>query len=189
LQHIVKIKLRIPACLQMSVANLLETDNKRTFESAKNIEITKNTLKFGSSVYQFKNVTGFRVGEIPKEKFPILPVLVLTSVGTLTIALGFGLVLIIIAIIMSVVYFTQTQYYGLSIYLNSGRELFFKSENRNFLLKIVSDMYEFMESQADGSVLIDMSSSTTHLDNSNRSINVKGDLHGKASTGDQSSIF
>jgi hypothetical protein len=173
----------------MSVANLLETDNKRTFESAKNIEITKNTLKFGSSVYQFKNVTGFRVGEIPKEKFPILPVLVLTSVGTLTIALGFGLVLIIISIIMSVVYFTQTQYYGLSIYLNSGRELFFKSENRNFLLKIVSDMYEFMESQADGSVLIDMSSSTTHLDNSNRSINVKGDLHGKASTGDQSSIF
>lgn len=173
----------------MSVANLLETDNKRTFESARNIEITKNTLKFGQSVYQFKNVTGFTVGEIPKNKFPLLPVLVLTSVGTLTIALGFGLILVIIAIVMAVSFFMQTQYYGLSIFLNSGRELFFKSENRNFLLKIVSDMYQFMESQADGSVLIDMSSSTTHYDNSNRSINVEGDLHGKASTGDQSSIF
>ena len=51
----------------MSVTDLLDSsDNKRTFETAKNIEITKNTVKFGSSVYQFRNVTGFRVGEIPK---------------------------------------------------------------------------------------------------------------------------
>jgi hypothetical protein len=173
----------------MSIPNLLETDNKRTFESAKSIEITKNTLKFGSSVYQFQNVTGFRVGDIPKDKFPVLPVLVLTSVGTLTIALGFGIVLIIIALVMTIGFFMQTQYYGLSIYLNSGRELFFKSENRNFLMKIVSDMYQFMESQADGSVVINWNDFTSHYDYSNRSINVAGDLHGKASTGDQSSIF
>lgn len=164
----------------MALADILDTnDSKRTFETSKSIEITKNTVKFGSSVYQFRNVTGFRVGDIPKNKFPLMPVIVLTAAGMLTIALGFGWILLIIAIFMVVGYFNQTQYYGLSLYLNSGQERFFVSTDKNFLVQIVSVLYDFMESQSDGTVNIDLS---------NRSVNVGRDLHGTANTGDKNLI-
>ena len=78
--------------------DLLDTsDSKRTFETAKAIEITKNTVKFGSSIYQFRNVTGFRVGEIPKKKFPFQSVIVLTIGGFLTLAFIIGWFLLLIA--------------------------------------------------------------------------------------------
>lgn len=165
----------------MSVTDLLDSsDNKRTFETAKNIEITKNTVKFGSSVYQFRNVTGFRVGEIPKNKFPLMPVLVLTIGGILTIALVIGWFLILIAIFLVIRYLSQTQYYGLSLFLNSGQERFFVSTDRSFLMQIVSVLYDFMETQREGTVNIDMS---------NRSVTVGGNLHGTTTTGDGNTSY
>jgi Family of unknown function (DUF6232) len=165
----------------LSVTDLLDSsDNKRTFETAKNIEITKNTVKFGSSVYQFKNVTGFRVGEIPKEKFPLMAVLVLTIGGILTVALVVGWFLLLIAIFLVVRYLIQTQYYGLSLFLNSGQERFFVSTDKSFLMQIVSVLYDFMETQGEGTVNIDMS---------NRSVTVGGDLHGKTTTGDKNTTY
>jgi hypothetical protein len=161
----------------MAVTDLLDSsDNKRTFETSKSIEITKNTVKFGSSVYQFINVTGFRVGEIPKNKFPLMPVLILTIGGILTVAFVIGWFLLIGAIFLVVQYFTQTQYYGLSLFLNSGQERFFLSNDKSFLMEIVDSLYKFMETDSEGSITIDMS---------NRSISVGGDLHGKAIMGNQ----
>ncbi len=165
----------------MAITDLLDSsDNKRTFETANNIEITRNTVKFGSSVYQFRNVTGFRVGEIPKDKFPLMPVLILTIGGILTIAVVIGWFLLLIAIFLAGRYFTQTQYYGLSLFLNSGQERFFISADRGFLSRIVSVLYEFMETEREGIVNIDMS---------NRSINVGGDLYGNPITGNKNTTY
>lgn len=165
----------------MAVSDLLDSsDNKRVFETANNIEITKNTVKFGLSVYQFRNVTGFRAGEIPKDKFPLMTVLVLGIGGILTIVLVVGWFLLMAAAFLVMKYFIQTQYYGLSLFLNSGQERFFVSSDKNFLFKIVDALYDFMENQQEGTINIDMS---------NRSVTVGGNLHGKATTGDSNTTY
>lgn len=74
-----------------SVTDILgSTDNKQTFEITRDVDIAKNTVEFGSSVYQFKDVTGFRVGGITKNKFPLQAVLILTVGGILTTAFIIG---------------------------------------------------------------------------------------------------
>ena len=165
----------------VSVSDLLNSNdnNNRTFETAKFIEITNNTVKFGSSVYQFRNVTGFKVGKIPKNKFPFQPVIILIIGGALTVAFVVGWFLLLLALFLIYRHFTQTQYYGLSLFLNSGQERFFVSSDKSFLQDIVSVLYEFMENKRDEAVFIDMS---------NRSINVGRDLHGNATTGDENTM-
>lgn len=166
----------------MSMTDFLNSNdnNNRTRETAQLIEITNNTVKFGSSVYQFRNVTGFRVGKIPKNKFPFQLVMILTIGGTLTVALVIGWFLLLLALFLVFRHFTQTQYYGLSLFLNSGQERFFVSSDRKFLNKIVSILYDFMENNRDEAVYIDMS---------NRSVQVGGDFHGNAVTGDDNKII
>jgi Family of unknown function (DUF6232) len=164
----------------LAIDLLDSSDNKRIFETANNISITKNTVKFGLSVYQFKNVTGFKAGDIPKDKFPTMAVLVLTIGGFLTVALVIGWFLLLAAIFLIAKYFMQTQYYGLSLFLNSGQERFFVSSDKNFLFKIVDALYDFMENQQEGTINIDMS---------NRSVTVGGSLIGKATTGDSNTTY
>jgi hypothetical protein len=166
---------------KLAVTDLLDSsDNKRIFETANNIEITKNTVKFGLSVYQFKNVTGFKAGNIPKDKFPTMAVLILTIGGFLTVALVIGWFLLLAAVFLIAKYFMQTQYYGLSLFLNSGQERFFVSSDKDFLFKIVDALYNFMENQQEGTINIDMS---------NRSVTVGGNLHGKTTTGDSNTTY
>ncbi|MDF5722138.1 MAG: DUF6232 family protein [Rhizonema sp. PD37] len=176
-----KLVQNIKESKAVAVLDLLgSSEDKRTFETADYIQITRNSIKFGSSVYQFRNVTGFRVGEIPKYKFPLQAVLILTIGGFFTLAFFVGWFLLLFAAFLVIRYFMQTQYYGLSLFLNSGQEKFFVSSDRNFLIKIVSVLYEFMENQREGSVYIDMT---------NKSVTVGGNLHGNATTGDDNTIY
>ena len=109
-----------------------------------------------------------------------MAVLVLTIGGMLTVALVVGWFLILIAIFLVVRHLSQTQYYGLSLFLNSGQERFFVSTDRSFLMRIVSVLYDFMETQREGTVNIDMS---------NRSVTVGGNLDGNAITGDGNTSY
>ncbi|MBD2610179.1 hypothetical protein H6G94_02625 [Nostoc punctiforme FACHB-252] len=109
-----------------------------------------------------------------------MAVLVLTIGGILTVAFVVGWFLLLIAIFLVVRYFIQTQYYGLSLFLNSGQERFFMSSDKSFLMQIVSVLYEFMETEREGTINIDMS---------NRSVTVGRDLHGKATTGDKNRTY
>ena len=166
----------------MSVLNSLlpQGEDKRQIEKSKFINITKNTIKFGDSVYQFSNVTGFEVGEIKKADFNWLVLFILVVLGFATLAFaGIGLIFLGLAGFSIYGHFIVPQSYGLSLYLNSGRETFFTSTDKRFLGEIVTTLYQFMEEDRLGSVSIDLS---------NRSIHVEGDFNGAATLGDRSMV-
>jgi hypothetical protein len=166
----------------MAVVDLLgqSGSTQRIFEDAPTIEITRNSVKFGTSVYQFRNITGFRVGDIPKEKFPLQLFLILTVAGILTFVFVIGLIPLALAVWIIISHFAQIQKYGLILYLNSGEERIFISNDKSFLMEIVSKLYDFMEYQREESLVIDMS---------NHSISVGGDFNGKAMTGDRNNMY
>ena len=158
-----------------------QNGTNRIFENANEIEITKNTVKFGNTVYQFRNVTGFTVGSIPKSPFPLLPVLI--SGGLSLFGFGFsagiGVFFLFVVIVMVGVHISQPQKYGFILHLNSGQERIFTSTYETFLMRIVSPLYKFMEEDTAGTVTIDMS---------NRSITVTGDVHGSSITTGNSNL-
>lgn len=149
------------------------------FEDANQIEINKNILKFGSSVYQFKNVTGFHVGEFEKEPFPRQAFIMLLVLGVATLALVVGIIFLLWALWLFINHRKQQSIYGLAIYLNSGRKRVFRSTDKDFLYRIVNAMYRLMSEDSAMNVLVDMS---------NRSVNVEGDFTGTAITGDESKV-
>jgi hypothetical protein len=162
---------------------LNQQDENRSFEEAREIEITRNTIKFGTSLYQFKNLTGLKVGKIDKKMFPFQIVLPFGIGGLFIYNLNnlFGIIFILVAIIWTVKHFMQIQQYGLILYLNSGQQRIFISDDRKFLMNIVSEIYKLMKSGGDGSISIDMS---------NRSINVGegGLFSGIGITGDGNQV-
>lgn len=162
-------------------------ESDRTFETAKVIDITRNTIKFGDSVYQFRNLTGFTVGTIPKDKFPFQSILFLLIGGVLTVAFVVGWFLLLFAAFLVFKHFTQVQNYGLSLFFNSGEEKFFVSSNRSFLMDIVSGIYKFMEDDRYESLRINIAEAyiNPQID---KSVNVGGDLHGIANTGDSNTL-
>ena len=147
-----------------SIPDLKSDLNKdRILETAKEILVTKKTVTYGSSVYQVRNITGFKAGKIPKEKFPFQSVIGLVAVGVVLISFtAWGWLLLILAGFLIYQHFSQTQYYGLSIFLNSGKELFFRSPDQTFVDKAVAQVYRLMEGQLEGSVKIDILNTDAH---------------------------
>lgn len=156
-------------------------------------------VKFGTSVYQFKNVTGFEVGVIPQNKFPVLLFSILTIFGSLVLFITFsiysilpgrtlnnsegfllfvalGLLALLIAVSMVLGYASQSTKYGLTIFLTSGQKSVFVSQDKSFLMDIVDSLDSFMKEEQAKSLLIDMS---------NRFITVGGSIHGSAIIGNK----
>ncbi|MCV6613329.1 MAG: DUF6232 family protein, partial [Amphritea sp.] len=127
------------------------------FEDANQIEINKNILKFGSSVYQFKNVTGFHVGEFDKEPFPRQLFILLLILGFATLVFIVGIIFLGLAAWIFYRHRKQESVYGLAIYLNSGKQRIFRSTDKDFLYRIVNAMYRLMSEDSAMNVLVDMS--------------------------------
>jgi Family of unknown function (DUF6232) len=155
-----------------------QDDSKKVVEHPKLIEFSKRTVRFGDSIYQLRNVTGFEVGEIPKQKLQILLVLGLIVGGVLLLAVGIGLVLLGIAAWILISHFGQTQKYGFILELNSGGTTSFVSSDRKFLGEIVSALYRLMEGDIDGLT----------VNWNDKSVNVYGAVQGIISTGDRASM-
>jgi hypothetical protein len=161
----------------------------RSFDAARNIEITKKTVKFGSSVYQLKNVTGFTVKKIPRKGFPLIGTLVLIlGTGAITrsslyyfgpVYAGLLVLTLSMALMIAFALIRQRVRHGLSLSLNSGEEIFFVSNDENFLMTIVNRLYDFMEKEQDGVVNINMN---------NRSVTITGNSHGTINLGDRSQV-
>lgn len=119
------------------------------------IEITKNTVKFGSDVYQFRNVTGFGVCPVRTFKVP-LPLIGLFFIVGLFLFIfytddhgqksaGFAMMFVAFLAFLYNTFWPLT--YGLKLYLNSGSPLpIFISSDLKGLKKVVSVLYDFMES-------------------------------------------
>jgi hypothetical protein len=165
----------------MNIAELMpQNAGRRKIEESQNIQITKNTVRFGNSVYQFRNITGFEIGELAKGSFSWKGFFILVALGVFTLPLaGLGLVFIGLAAYSLFNHFKQAQAYGLVISLNSGEELFFKTTRKQFISEVVGKLYDFMENVQEGSVSIDMR---------NYSISVKGDVSGSLIAGSDNKV-
>jgi len=155
-----------------------QDDGKKVVENPKFIEFSKRTVRFGDSIYQLRNVTGFEVGEIPKQKLQILLLLGLVVGGILLLAVGVGIVLLGIAAWMLIFHFRQTQKYGFILELNSGGTTSFVSSDRRFLGDIASALYQLMEGDIDGLT----------VNWNDRSVKIYGKAKGIISTGDHATV-
>ncbi len=164
---------------------LKQDDKKKVVEDAKFIEFSKRTVKFGDSLYQLRNVTGFEVGKIPKDKFPTLLVLIMLIAGFPLLAVGIGIVLIGIAIWLIFSHFNQAQKYGLILSLNSGEAIYFISRDKNFLGEIVSALYELMEGDIDGVTINFQDHSVVMQD---RYVKIDAPVTGVLSIGDHAQV-
>jgi Family of unknown function (DUF6232) len=153
---------------QVLINDLLkQDDSKKVIENPKLIEFSTKTVRFGNSIYQLRNVTGFEVGEIPKQKLQIMLVIGLIIGGCLLLAIGVGLILLGIAAWMIFSHLTQAQKYGFILELNSGGNTSFINSDKIFLGNIVSNLYQLMEGDIDGFV----------VNWQDRTVNIYGDAH------------
>lgn len=161
----------------MILDELLEQSNGNAqVEKSKSVEISRNTIRFGQSVYQFRNFTGFEVGEIQKPKFSWMLFFLFIIGGIAAMPLfGAGLILIGIAIYRLYRHVVAPKNYGLSLFFNSGERRIFISNNKGFLSDITKALYRFLEEDR---------AETINIDLSNKSINVNGDFVGNAVIGE-----
>lgn len=164
----------------MILNNLIQQDdNKQVIENPKSIEFSNKTVRFGDCIYQLRNITGFKVGELPKQKLQIL--LVAGSIAGFLFFLtvgqnGFiGFVFLAIAGWILFSHFTQLQKYGFILELNSGNTTSFVSDDRRFLGNIVTVLYKLMEGDIEGTIIANWN---------DRTVNVYGAVTGAISTGE-----
>lgn len=157
---------------------LKQDDDKKIVENPKIIEFSSKTVRFGDSLYQLRNVTGFEVGQIPKNKLPLLWIIGLFAVGLAFLIAVVGIIPIGIAIWLIYSHVNQVQKYGFILSLNSGETTYFISSDKNFLGKIVSGLYRLMEGDIE-SIVVNFQ---------DRTVNVYGKVEGVLSSGDNPEI-
>ena len=146
------------------------------------IEITNRTVRFGSEVYQFRNVTGFGVAPVRTENlFPIQFILGLFVIGLFLANIPdwrmWGIILVLVAIGGFYANTSQPKKYGLKLYLNSGSPSpVFITSDMPGLEKVVSVLYKFMESNEEGTYIIDAQDRSI-------SIRIEGSVGGSVTAG------
>jgi hypothetical protein len=169
----------------MAANNILpKDDNDRPIRNT-TIEITNRTVRFGSDVYQFRNVTGFGLAPVKNENlYPIQVILGLFVIGLFCANIPdsswriLGMILILLAIWGFSANTSQPKKYGLKLYLNSGSPSpVFITSDMEGLENVVSVLYKFMESNEEGTYII-------HAQD--RSIRIEGNFEGNFIGGDAS---
>lgn len=166
----------------MAANNILPQNNDKPIRNA-TIEITHRTVRFGSDVYQFRNVTGFGLAPVKNENlFPIQFILGVFVIGLFCANIPdlrmWGIILVLVAIGGFYANTSQPKKYGLKLYLNSGSPSpVFITSDMPGLEKVVSVLYKFMESNEEGTYII-------HAQD--RSIRIEGNFEGNFIGGDAS---
>ncbi len=158
----------------MAANNISPQNTDRPIWDDTQIYITKNTVKFGSDVYQFRNVTGFGISPVKTEKLPLQWILLLFVIG-FSVANNsanreVGILMAVVAIVLFVFNTLIPKKYGLKLYLNSGSPMpVFVTTDMEGLEKVVDVLYKFMESNAEYSYVVY---------STDRSIRIEGDFEG-----------
>jgi hypothetical protein len=149
----------------MSINNILQTilqgDTNTTIEKAKLIEITKKTVRFGDDVYQFCNVAGFGVSEI-KRSIPVKLVVALLTIWFALLSVPTFRIYVLIIGILAIIFILKVRgpkTYGLKLYINSGDSKIFATKDIEGIKTVVLTLYEFMESNEEGSYVINIDQS------------------------------
>lgn len=164
----------------MAVNNISPQNTDRPIWDKTTIYISKNTVHFGSDVYQFRNVTGFGVSPVEAFKVPLQWILLLFIFGIFVITnfqsnQSVGILMILLAIGSFCYNKFWPKTYGLKLYLNSGvPSPIFITKDKKGLKQVVSILYTFMESKQEGTRVV-------HI--SDRSIRIEGSVGGSVTAG------
>ncbi len=142
---------------------ILPSSDRQTVRTQAIIEVTSHTVRLENDVYQFRNVTGFGVSNVKMKGIPFVFIFILLLLGLLTVSvpglmsvptLTSGAVIIWILFIGAVIYnLSLPKLYGLSLYLNSGNEIIFVTQNMDFLKHVVQTLKDFMENPKEGKII------------------------------------
>ena len=127
-----------------------------TLEKNKVILITKRTVRFASNVYQTHNISGFSEGEVDIGTIPWIILIIVLLIG-LTVRVfngGSGWFLILLAVAGGVWNFVKPKHYGLLLTLNSGDKKLFTTTDKPGLKKVISVIYDFIETEKDAAYRI-----------------------------------
>jgi Family of unknown function (DUF6232) len=127
----------------MALNEFLPGDNSTKIAEATLLEVTKKIVRFGDDVYQFRNVTGFGIGEVRRGRISFIGWIIV-----LVISIPLWGIPLILAILYSLF---LAKSYGLMLYLNSGEAQIFITSDRNWLKKAVGTLYDFMQNAEEGS--------------------------------------
>lgn len=145
----------------MSSKNILNTINQQKneiIETSAYIEVTNQTLKFGATVYQFRNITGFSLADVGKKRIIPLAVIFLgflwafflfTTSSNENINSFWGSVVICLSISGIMINENQPERYGFLLELNSGSSRIFITNDVEGVKTIVYELYELMEKETD----------------------------------------
>ncbi|NES06376.1 MAG: hypothetical protein F6K22_28300 [Okeania sp. SIO2F4] len=169
------------------MTNFLGNDKNTSVEKGKSIIlVTKRTVRFGKSVYQTHNIAGFSEGKIKTPGIPWILLIIFMIVGLIILSTkinnNVGGIFTILAILGAFGNIFRAQQYGLLLTINSGDRILFSSTDQIGMRSIISEIYEFIESEKDATYRID-------INNSSVSGNfVQGDVGGSVHTKTASSL-
>jgi hypothetical protein len=148
-------------------SNLQKQDDKVIIiDRPEAIVVTKKVVKFGSSVYQFRNVTGFGIANVktPYKVHPLV-ILIFLLVGTGLVSQsdkttqGFGILILLLGLAGVIDNLSQPQRIGLELYVNSGDNVIFVTADRSGIREVISQLCEFMESDIEDIKVININQS------------------------------
>jgi len=118
-------------------------------KNTKAIRVTKRTIRFSTSVYQTKNIAGFSEGDMDIGGVPWGLIILVFIIGlTVNSFNGFAGGFLILAAIGGAIWnFAKPKYYGLLLTLNSGDKTLFVAPDKPGLKKVISDIYDFIETE------------------------------------------
>ncbi len=130
------------------------------------IVITKKVVKFGSYVYQFRNVTGFGVANVktPYKVHPLV-ILILLFLGGILLSQsdktsqGFGILILLLACAGILDDLLRPKRIGLELYVNSGNNVIFVTTDKSGIREVISQLCEFMESDIEDIKVININQS------------------------------
>lgn len=137
---------------------LLPGDKYTEILNGGRICITKKSVQFGSSVYQFHNVTGFAVSKLQKNTLPMQFILALFIIGLFMANSPVGReigIIIVLGAIGGILYnISQPDRYGFGLYLNSGHEKIFTTTDVQGVKEVVETLYKYIESDQELSAYV-----------------------------------
>ena len=136
----------------MAADSLFNKSVDEIIKGSNTISITKRTVRFGSDVYQFKNVTGFGLFVRDNRLAAIIAILLFGSLSFFFLSYGNSKEIgVNCAIIMAICLLFLTEElgvtYGLKLYLPSTESKIFISKDAKGIKNIIATLYEFMEKE------------------------------------------
>jgi hypothetical protein len=124
------------------------------------ITVTKRTVRFEKNVYQTKNVSSFSEGNIVVSGLPWLLLIVLIILGLIGASFSWIGWMLMLAGGAGVFWnLSKPKNYGLLLSLNSGDKSLFVSSDTEGLKKVISVIYDLIESETEATYQVTITNS------------------------------